>query len=272
MSKILDVFGRAEGVLLSAIIYFFGFMLTASAQNAEVFVIARSMSAFAGQGLQLAQQIIIADTTTLANRGLITSTISLPWLVTTFIGPPLGAWCQSKGEVGYRAIYFVFAIFTPLASLVLVVSLAMEWRMIKLKYASQLSDRERGEEVGVRWIDKSNPESALVVKSFRASAARVWTDLDVVGLCTLTVGCSLVLLPLSLAAITSAEHGTLVPIFLTTRSLLLILRLPQLGRVYSLLSESLSSPTSSTTKQRFRRSRCFQLDSFQTEPSSQDQF
>lgn len=210
MSKILDVFGRAEGVLLSAIIYFFGFLITATAQNAEIFVIARSMSAFAGQGLQLAQQIIIADTTTLANRGLFTSTISVPWLVTTFIGPPIGAWCQSQGEIGYRAIYFVFAILTPLASMMLVVSLAVEWRSVKMKYNAELRDRERGAEVGVRWVDKSKAESAWVVKSFRTSARRVWTDLDVVGLLTLTVGCSLVLLPLSLAAVTTAEHCELL--------------------------------------------------------------
>lgn len=213
MTKILDVFGRAEGIALAAAIYSFGFLLTASAQSPLGFIIARGVSALGGQGLQLAQQIIVAgsslatvslaptdnldaDTTTLTNRGLITSTITLPWLVTTWLGPPLGAWFDSHGERGYRSAYATFGILLPVVAAVLVGTLLLEWRKVKLgNIRTMVAKADLGpiesellrEEVAKRrvWSNKRGT---------------TWKELDIVGLLALTTGCGLVLLPLTLAA------------------------------------------------------------------------
>ncbi|KAK4054078.1 hypothetical protein OIV83_001103 [Microbotryomycetes sp. JL201] len=130
-TKILDVFGRAEGVLLAAVLYSVGYLMTAAATNAPVYMVARAIASLGGQGLQLAQQIIVADTTTLTNRGLITSTISLPWLMTTWIGPPLGAWFQKHGEPGYRAAYVTFGILLPAVAGFLFCTLLAQWRKVR---------------------------------------------------------------------------------------------------------------------------------------------
>ncbi|GAA5912263.1 uncharacterized protein JCM6883_003299 [Sporobolomyces salmoneus] len=132
-TKILDVFGRAEGVCLAASLYSLGYILTACATDVKVFVFARALAALGGQGIQLAQQIIVADTTTLSNRGLITSTVSLPWLLTTWIGPPLGAFFQRQGPIGYRLAYATFGILLPLLATVLFCTLWLEWSKIKRK-------------------------------------------------------------------------------------------------------------------------------------------
>ncbi|GAA5949173.1 hypothetical protein JCM3765_003319 [Sporobolomyces pararoseus] len=132
-TKILDVFGRAEGVCLAASLYSLGYLLTACATDVKVFVFARALAALGGQGIQLAQQIIVADTTTLSNRGLITSTVSLPWLLTTWIGPPLGAFFQRQGPIGYRLAYATFGILLPLLATVLFCTLWLEWSKIKRK-------------------------------------------------------------------------------------------------------------------------------------------
>ncbi|GAA5935212.1 uncharacterized protein JCM15063_000971 [Sporobolomyces koalae] len=132
-TKILDVFGRAEGVCLAAALYSLGYLLTACATDVKVFVFARALAALGGQGIQLAQQIIVADTTTLSNRGLITSTVSLPWLLTTWIGPPLGAFFQRQGPIGYRMAYATFGILLPLLATVLFCTLWLEWSKIKRK-------------------------------------------------------------------------------------------------------------------------------------------
>lgn len=208
ISKILDVFGRGEGVLFSLILYALGFVLTACSTDVPIFVIARATSAFAGQGLQLAQQIIVADTSGLDNRALITSTISLPWLVTVWLGPVLGGWLQGKGERGYRVAYILFGILTPLAAAVLVIALATEWRRIKRRFStfsSRVEGESEGEEdVAVAWKDKRRIEvkEEWVVKTFKSSARTVWRDLDIVGLTSLTLGCSLILIPLTLTAFT----------------------------------------------------------------------
>ena len=75
-------------------------------------------------GLQILTQILIADTTTLQYRGLVSSLVSLPFLINGFIGPNLAAWVlkvfdgdkddggggQRKGGNGWRvgcASFFV---------------------------------------------------------------------------------------------------------------------------------------------------------------------
>lgn len=60
MTKVLDVFGRAEGVCFAAALYSLGYLVTAGATDVKVYVFARALSALGGQGIQLAQQIIVA--------------------------------------------------------------------------------------------------------------------------------------------------------------------------------------------------------------------
>lgn len=74
MTKILDVFGRAEGIALAAFFYFLGYILTASARDVRVYICARALAALGGQGLQLAQQIIIAGSSLLPSPLFRTST------------------------------------------------------------------------------------------------------------------------------------------------------------------------------------------------------
>lgn len=62
MTKVLDVFGRAEGVCFAAALYSLGYLITAGATDVKVYVFARALSALGGQGIQLAQQIIVAGT------------------------------------------------------------------------------------------------------------------------------------------------------------------------------------------------------------------
>jgi hypothetical protein len=225
-----------------------------------------------------------ADTTTLSNRGLITSTVSLPWLVTTWVGPPLGALFVRQGPAGYRAAYAVFGVLLPLVATVLFCTLYLEWRKIRTKALREgrtPSTRDLGFGVATRasWMGShhaqhhrsaTSPHSSPrkdrqpIPSSFRATldspdrqrphssyhstptshpyisptldpsselteaeqrelstftvAARelnkrkrwnksgwdktkeLWRDMDMLGLASLTVGCTLFLLPFTLAA------------------------------------------------------------------------
>lgn len=161
----------------------------------RVYIVARGLSALGGQGLQLALQLICADTTTLSNRGLLTSTISLPWVITTWLGPPLGAWFQSGGERGYRLAYGTFGVLLPLASALLIGTLWGEWRKVKTTYS-----RPEGSAPEPKQVEAQTETHEWTPSTWANSANDVWRDLDVVGLITLTTGCVLLLLPLTLAA------------------------------------------------------------------------
>lgn len=209
MAKFLDVFGRAEGFVLAASLYSLGFLLTASSTSATSFIISRAIAALGGQGLQLASQVLIADTTTLTNRGLLTSTISLPWLVTTWIGPPLGQFFESRGEKGMRVGYGLFGVLLPLAASVLIGTLMLEWRKVKslvssphsasIKSRSRRSSSNR-EIIGDKFLDLKIELEAGRDRTLGRKMGKLWKELDIVGLITLTLSCGLILLPLSLAA------------------------------------------------------------------------
>ncbi|EGG02225.1 uncharacterized protein MELLADRAFT_38673, partial [Melampsora larici-populina 98AG31] len=170
MSKVMDVFGRAEGVMIATVLYFIGATLTSSATSVTQYGIARIASALGSQGLQLAQMILVADTSSLASRALLTSTISSPWIFTTWIGPVIGARFKQMGEFGYRIIYVVFGILVPLCAMLLVG---------RRDSQALLDDHCR----------RRNATQELWTQT--------WSELDVLGILLLTLGFGMMLLPLS---------------------------------------------------------------------------
>lgn len=226
-----------------------GAMLTTSANNVVQYAIARTLGALGTQGLLLSQQIIVADTSTLASRALLTSTISSPWLITTWIGPWIGEAFKNGGETGYRAIYAVFGIVVPIFALGLAGILWWEWRIIigrrkslvalehqpnrptspsrtRARATSSASQREQARgrhshhhSSGARKSSPSPSEAAddrrnkrfdegshlHSIRNFNPRTVvslgkEAWTQMDVLGIALLTVGCSTLLLPLTLAS------------------------------------------------------------------------
>lgn len=198
-AKILDVFGRAEGIALAALLFALGYLMAACSTSIPMFLVAKALAALGAQGIQLAQQIIVADTTTLTNRGLITSTISLPWLVTTWIGPPIGAMFQSLGPTGYRTCYALFGILLPLVSGLLVLTLFAQWKRTKRLDARLLVATVVGRPEMVQVESgKVQPVEQPHV-AWAGKARTVWAELDVFGLVALTAGCICLLVPFTIA-------------------------------------------------------------------------
>lgn len=221
LSKLIDVFGRPEGVLVSMILYFIGAILTASSSGVIQYAVARMAAALGSQGLQLAQMIIVADTSSLPSRALLTSTITSPWIFTTWIGPLLGSWFLSKGTPGYRAIYLVFGFAVPLCASSLVLVLWLEWRQLTAEVAgsphriptSPTSDEQHHHKPIDHhpWIPPDGPSSPRPMAQVDQLAQRLeilksksnspwleaWEQLDIFGLVLLTAGFALLLLPLT---------------------------------------------------------------------------
>ena len=90
MGKIADVFGRFESFCVSILLYTLGYIQQASSHNIETFASAQIFYSAGNQGLQILQQIFVADTTDLLNRALFSTFFDLPFLWTVWAGPEVG--------------------------------------------------------------------------------------------------------------------------------------------------------------------------------------
>jgi len=124
------------------------------------------------------QQIVIADTSSLLNRALFSSIPDYPYLWNVWLGPSLGQFYLD--HFSWRWGYVTFAVLLPFCAIPL---LAMLW-----------------------WNARKAEKRGLVEeKKWRSMTWKqllwhLYIELDIPGMLLLTVGFSLLLLPLALAA------------------------------------------------------------------------
>ena len=120
MAKIANVFGRLEAFSLSIFIYVIGYIQQAGSKNVQTFAAAQIFYSSGSTGLQILQQIFIADTSDLLNR-----------LITVWVGSPIAQSLLSKDLNNWRWGYGVWAIVLPVAFLPLAIALALNMRKAK---------------------------------------------------------------------------------------------------------------------------------------------
>ncbi|KAI9773639.1 MAG: hypothetical protein M1840_006913 [Geoglossum simile] len=178
MAKIADVFGRLEAFSLSMFIYVIGYIQMAGSNNVRTYASAQIFYAAGFTGLQILQQVFVADTTNLLNRALFSSLPDTPFLVTVWIGPLLAS--SILENASWRWGYGLWAIILPVAFLPLALSLFLNQR--------------RAERM------KLMPQLPWKGKSITQALKSLWYELDVMGILLLTAAFSLILIPLTLAA------------------------------------------------------------------------
>lgn len=177
MGKIADVFGRLESFTITIFLYTLGYIQQAASNNVRTYAGAQIFWAAGFNGLQVLQQIFVADTTDLLNRALFSTIFDLPFLWTTWAGPELAE--KILHDTTWRWGYGIWAIILPIFFIPLALSLFMNQR--------------RAKKLG---FDVPSPFRGRTVVS---NLKNLWYDLDVFGLLLLAAGISLVLLPLTLA-------------------------------------------------------------------------
>ena len=183
MGKIADVFGRLESFTISIILYTLGYIQQAASKNVQTYAGAQVFWAAGFNGLQVLQQIFVADTTDLLNRALFSTIFDLPFLWTTWAGPEVAN--RILKNTTWRWGYGIWAIILPVCFIPLAVSLFMNQRRAK-KLGLDFPSPFKGRTIG-------------------AIFQNLWYDLDVFGLLLLAAGISLVLLPLTLAPNASGQ-------------------------------------------------------------------
>jgi hypothetical protein len=115
IAKILDVFGRPQGLLLCIIIASLGLVMMASCKHVEAYAAALVFYTVGNTGLQYTLSVFVADTSSLRNRGLITAFSTSQNMITCWLGGPI-ANAFLKGP-GWAWAFGMFSILVPAFSL-----------------------------------------------------------------------------------------------------------------------------------------------------------
>ncbi|KAK0723332.1 hypothetical protein B0T26DRAFT_641714 [Lasiosphaeria miniovina] len=174
LAKILDLWGRPQGIILMLIIWIIGFVMMAVCKNVETYAAADVFSLVGAQGVSYCLTVFIADTSALRNRGLMLAFATSPYIVTPWVGGPISdAFVHGPG---WRWGFGVFAIITPVV--VLPLALLFLW------------GQHRATKLGV-----------VAPPRRRLTGRAVWdfaVQFDLLGVLLLAGGMALVLLPLSI--------------------------------------------------------------------------
>jgi hypothetical protein len=183
MSKVADVFGRLESFSFAVLLYTLGYIQQAASNNVRAYASAQIFYSAGSQGLQILQQIFVADSTDLLNRALFSTLFDVPFLWTVWVGAPIAQ--SVLKHATWRWGYGMWAIVLPISFIPLALSLFLNQRKAK--------------KMGLIPKSQFEGQSAwTIVKS-------LWFDLDFFGLLLLSAAISLILIPLTLAA--SAKGG-----------------------------------------------------------------
>ncbi|MCJ1307391.1 hypothetical protein MMC25_001037 [Agyrium rufum] len=183
MAKGANAFGRLEAFTLSVFLYMIGYIQMAGSNNVKTFASAQIFYSAGSTGLQILQQIFIADTSNLLNRALFSSLPDIPFLITTWVGGPIAS--NLLSHTTWRWGYGLWAIVLPVAFLPLALALLLNFRKAKK-------------------LNLAPPNPWLHMSPVQVVRA-IWFQLDIFGLLLFAAAIALILLPLTLAA--SAKGG-----------------------------------------------------------------
>ncbi|QSZ29992.1 hypothetical protein DSL72_004510 [Monilinia vaccinii-corymbosi] len=183
MAKYADVFGRLEAFSVSIFLAVLGGLTMATSSNVQTFAAAQIFYAAGSTGLQILQQIFVADTTDLSNRALFSTLPQVPFMVTVWIGAPIGD--QILKATTWRWGYGLWCVILPVVFLPLALSLFLNSRKAK----------------------RAGLTAASPLKGFGPISIikTLWNGLDIGGMILLSAALALVLIPLTIAS--KASNG-----------------------------------------------------------------
>jgi len=177
MAKVADVFGRLEAFSFSVFLYVLGYIQMATSTNVQTFASAQIFYSAGGTGLQILQQIFIADTSDLLNRALWSSLPDIPFLITVWIGSIIGN--DILEVTTWRWGYGMWTIILPVMFLPLALTLFLNSRKAKK-------------------LGKTVPSSFKGI-GFVQAVKNIWLELDIGGIVLLSAAFALILIPLTIA-------------------------------------------------------------------------
>lgn len=182
MAKLSDFFGRAEGFAFGILVYTMSYVLYAACQNVSSYVAAELLYAVGRVGYRIFQQIFIADTTSLIDRGLWSQ---LPDAIAAVPSLYIGSIIQDAimDHSTWRWGYGMWSIILSVSC----------FPLIGIMYYMDRRAKQTGE-VKIYKILQGLPEGRWYTKTFWF----LYDKLDIVGCALMTAGLALFFIPLSM--------------------------------------------------------------------------
>ncbi|TPX69612.1 hypothetical protein SpCBS45565_g02341 [Spizellomyces sp. 'palustris'] len=164
LAKLADVFGRAETFAFAVLCYIVGLIIMCAVDTFGEFAAATVLYTIGTSGVYTLLQIVIADTSSLANRGFFSSLIDLPFILNIWIGPPIARHFLEKQVDGKSQWRWAFGMV-----------------IILLFCCAQPIF------IGLKWLERKASRNGLVVK--KKNEYLTWSfwknlvlDVDLLGL------------------------------------------------------------------------------------------
>lgn len=170
IAKISDVGGRAETYVAVVVFYVVSYILCASAKEFGQYAGGYIIYCIGQTGMQILNQIIVADITSSRWRGLANGLVNLPFMIIP--------WCSAfivdsaLANIGWRWGIGMFAIILPVCSLAVIIPLF--------------------------WFQRRLKKAGGKVRT-KTSVQGFFAQIDLGGVVLLCGGCAMLLLPIALA-------------------------------------------------------------------------
>lgn len=190
LAKILDVFGRPQGYLISVLLATLGLVMMAATSNVEMFAAAQVFYWVGMNSIAYALSVAPADMSLLKNLGLAIAFSTSPFSITTWVNGRIAESFYklypdgTRSGPGFRCAFGAFSIITPAVTLPFFVLF-----VYNLRKAIRL---------GVITKTKSN---RTLVQSF----VHYGCEFDIVGLFLDSAGLSIFLLPFNIYSLQAPE-------------------------------------------------------------------
>ena len=185
-AKLIDLWGRPQGLGISIISYAMGCIMMAGCNNVVTFLVAQLFYQIGYNCINFSMTIFIADTCSLRNRAFAIAFESSPYIATAYASGPT-AQDVYYGPAGWRWGYGMWAIITPVLCFFL-------WIQF---YYNHIQAKKQG-------IILREPSG----RTWQQSVKHYVIEFDLIGVLLLAAGLVLFLLPFNLYEYQSKEWRT----------------------------------------------------------------
>ncbi|QYS95456.1 MFS domain-containing protein [Trichoderma simmonsii] len=181
LAKILDIFGRAHGLLFCIIIATSGLVMMSTCNSVQGYATAQVFQTIGNNGILYSLTVLVADTSSMRNRGLVQAIVSSPNLITSWLSGPISS--RFMNGPGWRWAFGLFSVLVPSITLPLFFLLL-----------SHLNIKKMG------MLQRSESESDSG-RSLLRTFLHYFRQFDAIGLILLSTGVALLLVSLNLYAL-----------------------------------------------------------------------